>query len=88
MTRYIKYNTGDQLWIDDKGQPLFCVDDGGKQYDFRVKAPFLQLLPCPYCGVERDFNHDPSKHVYYQSYDVEILDEWSNECHYYRFDRL
>lgn len=32
--------------------------------DLRTEPPFYQILPCPYCGVEEDRNHDPLKHVH------------------------
>lgn len=32
--------------------------------DIRSIPQFLQVLPCPKCGVEIDKNHDPLKHVY------------------------
>lgn len=31
--------------------------------DLREEAPYYQILPCPYCGVVEDKNHDPLKHV-------------------------
>lgn len=31
--------------------------------DFR-NPPFYQILPCPYCGVSEDKNHDDSLHIY------------------------
>ena len=65
MIRYIKYNTNDQLWIDDN-KPLYCIDDGGRHYDFRSSS-LIQLLPCPYCGIENHDHHDLTKHIPYQS---------------------
>jgi len=32
-------------------------------YDLRDKAPFLQILPCPFCGVKEDKNHNAHKHI-------------------------
>jgi hypothetical protein len=31
--------------------------------DMRSGGPFLQLIPCPYCGTEKDSQHDPIKHI-------------------------
>lgn len=35
----------------------------GRVVDLRVKAPFLVMVPCPYCGVLNDKGHDPLRHV-------------------------
>jgi uncharacterized C2H2 Zn-finger protein len=43
--------------------PIFDVFPGGDKIDLRINPPFLTILPCPYCGVSEDRNHDPLKHI-------------------------
>lgn len=39
--------------------------DSNDQYgtDVRPSPPFWTILPCPYCGVQQDRDHDPLLHV-------------------------
>ena len=85
MIKYIKYNTGDQLWINHQGQTLYCIADDGKHYDFRIQGLLHQFLPCPYCG-NKDHTLEFSNHIPYQSYDVEITDDLDNQSYFYIFD--
>ncbi len=32
--------------------------------DLRIDPPYYQILPCPYCGVEEDKDHNPLKHIF------------------------
>jgi len=48
------------------GELVFEVigpEDARFYRDYRKKSPFLQILPCPYCGVAEDRGHDPKKHI-------------------------
>ncbi len=60
------------LQIEDGKKPSVPVNDdvsvfnlfpNGAKIDMRSKAPFLEILPCPYCGCESPREHDLSKHI-------------------------
>ncbi len=44
------------------GDLLFAVTESDI-YDHRKKAPFPQVLPCPYCRVVTDAQHDVRRHM-------------------------
>ncbi len=57
--------------VDDRGNkttefhddlPVAIVKDS-KVTDLREAAPFLAIIPCPYCGTANDRGHDPLKYV-------------------------
>jgi hypothetical protein len=56
---------GVRYWVDPDDRMLARRLSFGSApvEDLRAGAPFYQLLPCPYCGVEEDRGHDPLKHV-------------------------
>ncbi len=84
--KFILYQgTNDRLWLNEQGQPIFCVDDRGIEFDFRTNAPFKQLLPCQKCGVEQDRNHHLTKHIQWGTplIPLSILDTLSEETYSY-----
>ena len=42
---------------------VFLVTAEGFRKELRKDPPYYQLIPCPYCGVERDSNHIASEHM-------------------------
>lgn len=54
---YFDWDDADKLIC--KTEPPFEYSD---VHDMR-NPPFLQILPCPYCGVNEDKDHDLSLHV-------------------------
>jgi hypothetical protein len=50
-------------WRGESGEIIFEAFADGTFRDHRKKPPFLQILPCPYCGVTEDRGHVTSKHV-------------------------
>lgn len=69
--------SGDRHWmplqLEDKGKvikslvgepAIFLVMSDGSRKDLRKEPPFYQPIPCPYCGVEKDSNHDPMQHLH------------------------
>lgn len=85
--KYIKYNTGDQLWFNELNEPLYCIDNRGLRYDFRVdENSLLELIPCPWCYCRNKGIHDLLiSHSEPVHLDVEILDESSNDTYFYNF---
>lgn len=47
----------------DKLQEPVAITLDGQVVDCRKQPPFLQILPCPQCGVKKDRNHDLLMHV-------------------------
>ena len=54
---------GVRYWRDASGQTLASRDGTGFVTDHRQRPPFVQILPCPYCGVETDRGHESLLHV-------------------------
>ena len=52
----------DAVFMVDAGEPGRSDQDPVKA-DLRKHPPFYQILPCPYCGVEEDRNHEVLLHV-------------------------
>ena len=71
-----EWSSGDKHWmplqIEDKGKvteslvgkpAVFLVMADGTRKELR-KAPYYhQLIPCPYCGTEKDSSHIASEHM-------------------------
>ena len=58
--------------LNDKGKStpinigdivVFNVFPSGAKIDMRGKAPFYQILPCPYCDSPDDRNHNELAHI-------------------------
>jgi len=45
------------------GVVAFNVFPKGDKIDMRTNPPFVQILPCPFCGSENANKHDPLSHV-------------------------
>ncbi len=53
-------------WFDNEKLVHVLLESGEhveRRRGLGYQPPFLQLVPCPYCSVEDDRNHDLSKHV-------------------------
>lgn len=58
------WHIAQQLEDGKKITPVEPVVVAFQGEDVRNAPPYLQILPCPQCGVATDRNHDPLKHVY------------------------
>ena len=56
-------NKGDFEVLFDQEMVFMVSKDNGMPTDMRRNPPFYQILPCPFCGVETDRNHNPLMHV-------------------------
>ena len=54
---------GVTYWRRPGGAVVARREGAGRAEDVRALPPFLQILPCPYCGVSEDRSHDPLKHI-------------------------
>lgn len=55
--------SGSRTWVDRDGRLAAVERPGERAEDVRPSPPFTQILPCPYCGVTADRDHDPLAHV-------------------------
>jgi hypothetical protein len=77
ICQVIDIGAGNRAWIpvamrDDKGhktileqgrEAIFMMFGTGEKADLRKVPPFIQILPCPYCGVTEDRGHHALSHV-------------------------
>jgi len=57
---------GTRRFFDGDKLVLVAFPDGtfvDRRAHLGYSPPFLQILPCPYCGVTEDRNHDVLAHV-------------------------
>lgn len=66
----VKFFDGVWLWIPEGStQPIFRregdspIGNAVSTEDLRKNPPFNQIIPCPFCGVLKDFGHDISLHI-------------------------
>lgn len=62
ITSVIANGKADHFRDKNTGELLFVVSPSG-MFDHRKKAPFSQIIPCPFCGTDNDSKHDRSKHI-------------------------
>jgi len=53
----------EKLPLEDQENAVFMVDNAGTKIELRKLPPFIQILPCPFCGVEKDHDHKPLEHI-------------------------
>lgn len=58
--------TAGKRWFHNEKLVHVRLEDGThieRRRGLGYMPPFLQILPCPFCDVSEDRNHDLSKHV-------------------------